>query len=319
MKTCPACQTKNEENASFCKNCGYKFTNNSSSTSIKKENSVEGESRIDSKQQKNNANKNPLLIGGIIALVGIALGLTFYFTSVLRQPTTNLNAARSESSTSFSQNAATSSTNEKVDLTKYDGIIAEAKKLTIDEKFKESSLKLATIPVSDLSKDEFAPIRDSVETLNKENAEGMKAQTAKEAAENSKNNQVKESSGFVGDFAKWSNTYFFYFSQDNQKQSSLTISANGGVTQNNYDGTQYFGSATIASSNESKLSYATNEMYPFYMPETKTINSNVAITVTWDNSGESQVFYGYLSYSSRLALTDGVPKGNGVNEVWLSY
>ena len=28
---------------------------------------------------------------------------------------------------------------------------------------------------------------------------------------------------------------------------------------------------------------------------------------------------GYLSYSSRLALTDGITKNSGMNEVWITY
>ena len=53
------------------------------------------------------------------------------------------------------------------------------------------------------------------------------------------------------------------------------------------------------------------------MPDTKMINPNVRITVTWD-AGSTQTYYGYVSYSSRLALTDGVTKNAGVNEVWIS-
>jgi hypothetical protein len=126
-------------------------------------------------------------------------------------------------------------------------------------------------------------------------------------------------STFVGDFAKWANTYTFYYSQEDQIQSTLTISANGGVTQNNYDGTQYFGKAVITSADGEYLSYETNELYPGEMPATKMIEPNVTITIDWDNGGGSQVYYGYLSYSSRLALTDGREKGAGVNEVWISY
>ena len=46
--------------------------------------------------------------------------------------------------------------------------------------------------------------------------------------------------------------------------------------------------------------------------------SNVKITVTWNNGGGVDVYYGYVSYSQRLALTDGIAVTDGVKEVWLS-
>lgn len=131
--------------------------------------------------------------------------------------------------------------------------------------------------------------------------------------------QNDDPSTFTGDLAKWANTYTFYYSQSSQKQSRLTIATNGGVTQSNYDGTQYFGRATIVNASGDILSYNTDTLYPTRMPSTKTINSNVKITIQWDNNGGSQNLYGYLSYSSRLALTDGLNKGSGVNEVWITY
>ena len=45
---------------------------------------------------------------------------------------------------------------------------------------------------------------------------------------------------------------------------------------------------------------------------------NVKITVTWNNGGGVDVYYGYVSYSQRLALTDGIAVTDGVKEVWLS-
>jgi hypothetical protein len=91
------------------------------------------------------------------------------------------------------------------------------------------------------------------------------------------------------------------------------------VIQSNYDGTQYFGKATIESYSTDVLSYNTDKLYPVDLPAKKEITSNVKITVEWDNEGDTQQFYGYLSYSSRLVLTDGIEKQNGINEVWITY
>ena len=65
--------------------------------------------------------------------------------------------------------------------------------------------------------------------------------------------------------------------------------------------------------------YEYYEQCLFDLPDKKQITSNVRITVEWDNGGGTQQFYGYLSYSSRLVLTDGIEKQNGINEVWITY
>lgn len=206
----------------------------------------------------------------------------------------------------------------------YDEIVKEAKKLNIEGNFKESELKLASIPVSVLGNKEYSILKEAVENLSSSNNKGLQEQnedkkTKQKANEVTNVRTADTSSSFNGDLAKWANTYVFYYLQDGQKQSRLTITGNGGVTQNNYDGTQYFGTASITTDSSSVLSYNTDTMYPSRMPATKTINSNVKISIQWDNGGGSQVYYGYLSNSSRLILTDGISQNNGVHEVWVTY
>ncbi|MGX6978192.1 zinc-ribbon domain-containing protein [Vagococcus elongatus] len=320
MKYCPNCGASNQGDAMFCEQCGHHFI--SEDEGIDK---VELEQELRSvgsdpvpvykgDQKPTGRNKIIIIFAAVLAL-GIIVGTGIYFAT-----------SRKEKPEPVVQTTPTSTTSEKEEeaeeaeeANKYDAIIQEAKVLTINGNYKESSLKLASIPVSELSKEEFSSIREAVEELTKQNNDGIQEEKGKQSEEAKKQAaQSATASGFTGDFAKWANTFLFYYSQGGQKQSSLTISANGGVTQNNYDGTQYFGKATIASSGGSILSYETNESYPMDMPATKMIRPDVAITVQWDVGG-SQVFYGYLSYSSRLALTDGLSKNAGVNEVWISY
>ncbi|MGL4705006.1 MAG: hypothetical protein ACRCVO_02205, partial [Enterococcus faecalis] len=64
------------------------------------------------------------------------------------------------------------STSSSIDQTKYDAIITEAKKLTVEGQYKESEEKLATIPVSDLGKPHYSIVKETVEKLNNQNNEG---------------------------------------------------------------------------------------------------------------------------------------------------
>lgn len=315
MKKCPNCQFENDDTAAFCQECGQSLADvhqemarNQQKRESKSKESSNEEKR--SAQRQSTSSKMLWLVGGIslllVAVIAVSLLLIF------RKP-----APTAVTATSTSSSIIATSTSEAVDTTKYDDVITEAKKLTIAGKYKESELRLASIPVSDLAKNEFSSIRELISDLNNQNAEGLNKEAEQEKSK--EQTESNTTTTFVGDFAKWANTYTFYYSQDNQKQSSLSISDNGGVTQNNNDGTQFFGKATIEGSGGSILSYETSELYPWNMPATKSINPNVVIHVQWDNGGGSQDYYGYLSYSSRLALTDGINKGSGVNEVWISY
>lgn len=317
MKICPKCGEENSDQSLFCEHCGFEFANTEASTeeSPKRNQGTNLQETMDSANytpkytpNKKSVPKWPFIIAGV-ALLAVVVGVGF--------------AMASRGEDQVVQPSATSSSS-SADTSKYDDIIAEAKEMTINGEYKKSNLKLSRISASDLGKSEFSAIADEVDELTEKNEEGLQQEEDKEAAQ-----KVQEankpavttsgsSSAFSGDYAKWANTYYFYYSQSSQKQSALTIGANGSVTQKNVNGTQYFGEATITSASGNVLSYETNEQYPSEMPDTKSINPNIKITVTWDNGGGTQIYYGYLSYSSRLALTDGVVKNGGVNEVWIS-
>lgn len=369
MKICPKCHTENLDIAKFCEGCGFPLADvavtsdeevaqNNQTTGVPDQGyhgSPEGEQGVPPQQFAQNGGNPPngpvpptynggnnfgpqgqppkkkasgttiaAIVVGSLVLLALAGSFLFFLLG---------NSSEKEAT-------QTTETSVKEDVTKYDKLVAEAKQLTIDGKYKDSEKKLATIPMSDLSKKEFSAVKDAVESLNEQNTKGIDKQEADAKAKTAEEQKKQEeearkaaeadaqakaqaaaagSGGFTGDLAKWSNTYTFYYNQSKQKQSSLTISANGGVTQNNTDGTQYFGKASITTAGGTAMSYVTNAQYPSSMPDTKTVHPNVKITVTWDNGGGTQVFYGYLSYSSRLALTDGIGKGGGVNEVWITY
>lgn len=297
LRICTNCHAENDNNAKFCHECGEKLPN------------TKALSRADTSNKKQRNNTSFIVLIALFACL-IFIGAFFLFnTFKTKTPET---AASSTATNSTSSTATSSDTNE---LSQYDAIISEAKKLNIEGNYKESELKLASIPVSELAKTEFSSIKDAVEKLSASNNEHIQEENKKTTAQQ---NATSEGT-FTGDLAKWANTYTFYYSLTSQKQSRLTISANGSVTQSNYDGTQYFGKATIENYSSDVLSYNTDNLYPFDLPDKKQITSNVRITVEWDNGGGTQQFYGYLSYSSRLVLTDGIEKQNGINEVWITY
>lgn len=301
LKICQNCRAENDTNAQFCHACGERLTDTTTMSRVTTGNT----------QRKNTS----FVVIVILLIAVIAIGLFLLF-NLFQTKTPEI--ATNHSTITSTNPASTTATSSNDELSQYDEIIAEAKKLNVDGKYKDSELKLASIPVSALAKPEFSSIKEAVEKLSASNNENIQAENKKTTTQNNPSS-ANASSGFTGDLAKWANTYMFYYSQQSQKQSRLTISANGSVTQSNYDGTQYFGTATIEAASESALSYNTDDLYPIDLPSKKEITSNVRITVQWDNQGGTQVFYGYLSYSSRLALTDGITKNSGMNEVWITY
>ncbi|MBV7391698.1 zinc ribbon domain-containing protein [Enterococcus alishanensis] len=313
MKICPNCHYENEETALFCEHCGSKLsverTELGSRSQMNHSKTQARENFVINKQPKAPKPKWPIIIAAL-AVVAVVGGVAFAVVGN-NQPDSVIK---------------TTTTTSSDDPTKYDDVIAEAKALTINGDFKESNRKLATISASDLGKTIYSPIKDEVDRLTKENDEGIEEEKEDEREEKETDNNQGDSrseslpsgSAFTGSYGKWANTYSFYYNQSSQKHQTLKISANGAVTQTNAGGSQYFGTATITGASGDILSYETNEQYPSSMPETKTIHPDVKITVTWEG-GSKQVYYGYLSYSSRLALTDGSHKGSGVNEVWLTY
>lgn len=298
LKICTNCHAENDNNVKFCHECGEKLS------------TTETRSRATQPSIKKQRHTSSFLVIVALLVCIIFIGAYLLFNTFK----TNTPETATSNTTTIST-SITSTSSDANELSQYDVIISEAKKLNVEGNYKESELKLASIPVSELAKTEFSSIKDAVEKLSASNNEHIQEENKKTAAQQ---NATSEGT-FTGDLAKWANTYTFYYSLTSQKQSRLTISANGSVTQSNYDGTQYFGKATIENYSSDVLSYNTDSLYPFDLPDKKQITSNVRMTVEWDNEGGTQQFYGYLSYSSRLVLTDGIEKQNGINEVWITY
>ena len=208
------------------------------------------------------------------------------------------------------------STSSSVDQTKYDAIITEAKKLTAEGQYKESEEKLATIPVSDLGKPHYSIVKETVEKLNNQNNEGLKDK--KKLRLKSKRSRVRHQRNHLNRFQMSllnGQPRIFYYPRGDQKQAGLIIEANGAVTQTNTNDEIYTGKAEISGASGTILSYDTTSYRPTTQPATKSITPNVKITVTWNNGGGVDVYYGYVSYSQRLALTDGIAVTDGVKEV----
>lgn len=302
MKVCPKCGKENNDKSLFCEHCGFEFAKTEASpkrTQGVKLQETTRSSKGSTNPRKSSFPKWPFAILGLAllgAVVGIGLAIAGRSNGRVQPiPTTNVSSS-------------------SIDTSKYDEILAEAKEFTNDGEYKKSNLRLKRIPASDLDKSEFSDVAAEVKELTKQNEVGLK----QEASDSSQDSQEDEDSKvFSGEYAKWAGTYHFYYSQTSQKQKTLTISASGKVTQKNASGGPNVGKATIMGASGDVLSYETTRQHPVDMPDTKLINPNVQITVTWEN-GSTQIYYGYVSYSSRLTLTDGVAKNNGVNEVWVS-
>lgn len=312
MKNCPNCQYQNDNHAAFCEQCGYSFISKDAAEprGFSPDSDTQSFRSVANRSVPKKDNTTILILAGVV-VVGAIAGVIFF--SLFKEPNNSNQVSTSKASNTSSSETAQQYSTDEEDGSEYDSVIKEAKELTIAGNYRESELKLASIPVSDLSKSEYASVRDAVQEISEQNSEGIREQ------KNETDKNVSDPSTFVGDFAKWANDYVFYYAQSYQKQSLLTISENGRATRTNYDGTSTFGKATVTGSSGGVLSYNTNAMYPVRMPETKIIRPDVKITVQWNNGGGTQIFYGYLSYSSRLVLTDGIASGGGVNEVWITY
>lgn len=66
------------------------------------------------------------------------------------------------------------------------------------------------------------------------------------------------------------------------------------------------------------LSYVINNTSTAVRPDKKTIKTDVKIHVVWDNNGGTQDYYGYQTYTGQYALTDGIERAGGVDEVWIT-
>ena len=347
MKRCPSCHAENAPEDLFCAECGFALNVPAMTETVETPSAeIEPEAKTEIKPAMNqelppleptpatpaeeivmpprpmrntppSGNKKWLWIGiALVVLLGVIVGTGMFLG---RDKGKNTTQPTDTSGTSSKQTTASSLA---VALDEYDDLIAEAKKLTAEGKFFESDLKLATIPASVLATPDFEAIQEIVADLNAKNEQGRKDDEKKDPAKDkdkdkSKDKDKDKKEVFTGDDAKWATNYFHFYNMEDQDQLTLDIKANGDVTQKNADGTSYHGTATIKKEKASVLSYVTDDYRPTKLPDTKKINSDVKITIKWDDNGGTQELYGYLSYSSRLALTDGKSHGDGVSELWI--
>lgn len=319
MKKCQQCLTENREEANFCEKCGNKLAMGKVQMDRPVENHLRGQRH----------KKQPLLMMVSIGLVAVIAIFFIIFTVSVKNKAAKIETAMTTTSSTVKEKeldkkkeAVASKTSNNVVIEKqlamYDSLMQEASDLTAKGEYQASSLKLAEIPASLLTKAEYTTLQKLVENLTELNTIGAQEQKIVIEPIQNESAQLSTTSTFVGDFSKWADTYIFYYGQSEQQQFFLTILADGWVTQTNYDGTQYLGQATITKASGSVLSYNTDQLYPIKQPKTKMIQPNIKITIQWMNNGGTQELYGYLSYSSRMVLTDGRSKSSGVNEVWIT-
>lgn len=217
-------------------------------------------------------------------------------------------------SSQASQSASSSSKNQSK-ISEDEGVIKTARNLNEDGHYQDSNKALNGIPITDLSKKGFSSLKAEYFQIQKSNDAFLLKQGKKQnqAAANNGSSNMQTNDSF-SNYSKFVGDYSFYNYDSNRPQSDLVIDSDGTVVQENNDGSSYHGVATISATSQSGvLSYdvtsGTND--------TKSINANVKIDVTWSN-GENETYYGYTSYDGGAVLTDGKSyKGDLVNEVWV--
>ncbi|EEI20415.1 hypothetical protein G8J22_00449 [Lentilactobacillus hilgardii] len=201
-------------------------------------------------------------------------------------------------------------------ISEYEGIIKTARDFNENGHYKSSNKALNGIRIADLTKKGFGSLKTEYFQIQKSNDAFL-------LKEGKKQNQVASSNGSTtnlntnnsfSDYSKFVGDYSFYNYDPDRLQSDLIIDSDGTVVQENTDDTSFHGVATISSDSQGGiLSYdvtsGTNN--------TKSINANVKIVVTWSN-GQNETYYGYTSYDGDAVLTDGKSyDGDLVNEVWV--
>ncbi|MCI2020443.1 MAG: hypothetical protein LKJ60_12705 [Lentilactobacillus buchneri] len=201
-------------------------------------------------------------------------------------------------------------------ISEYEGIIKTARDFNENGHYKASNKALNGIRIADLTKKGFGSLKTEYFQIQKSNDAFL-------LKEGKKQNQVASSNGSTtnlntnnsfSDFSKFVGDYSFYNYDPDRLQSDLIIDSDGTVVQENTNDTSFHGVATISSDSQGGiLSYdvtsGTNN--------TKSINANVKIVVTWSN-GQNETYYGYTSYDGDAVLTDGKSyDGDLVNEVWV--
>lgn len=214
--------------------------------------------------------------------------------------------------------SSSSSTQSSSKLAKDESVIQAARKLNVAGHYQASNKKLSAINIADLNHKGYGTVKTEFFDLQKSNdkfllktAKGSKSVPANHATHATTTTGTNHS---FDSYNKFTGDYLFYNDDDGDRiQSELDIDTDGTVIQNNNDGTAFHGYATIKpSSAKGVLSYdvstGTND--------TKTIDANVAIDVTWSN-GETETYYGYTAYDGSTVLTDGQSYHHDqVNEVW---
>lgn len=213
----------------------------------------------------------------------------------------------------------TSKTRDKI--SEYEGVIKTARNLNESGNYKASNKALNGIRIADLSDHGFGSLKTEYFQLQKSNdafllKEAKKQnQTSNATNSNGGTTNLSTNSSFSS-YPKFAGDYEFYNYDPDRLQSDLVIDSDGTVLQENTDGTSFHGIATISGYSQGGiLSYdVTTDTN-----KTKSINSNVKVTVTWSN-GQNETYYGYTSYDGNSVLTDGKSyDGDLVNEVWVKY
>ena len=212
--------------------------------------------------------------------------------------------------------SANSTTNKNQDkISEDEGIIKTARDFNENGHYKSSNKALNGIKITDLSKKGFGSLKTEYFQIQKSNDAFLLKQGKQQnqAAQSNGSTNLNTNNSF-SNYSKFVGDYSFYNYDSNRQQSDLVIDSDGTVVQENNDGTSFHGVATISPSSQSGvLSYdVTSDTN-----DTKSINANVKIVVSWSN-GENETYYGYTSYAGGAVLTDGKPyKGDLVNEVWV--
>jgi len=216
---------------------------------------------------------------------------------------------------SSTQSSATANSGK---LAKDEAIIQSARKLNVAGHYKASNKKLGSINVSELShkgfstlKTEYFDLQNSNDKFLLKNGKTSKTVVTTNGGTTHAPTTTETNSSFDS-YPKFTGSYDFY-NTDDRIQSALHIDSDGTVVQDNSDGTAFHGYATIkGSSAKGVLSYDVSSE----TNDTKTIDANVEVDVTWSNH-ETETYYGYTGYDDSTVLTDGQSYHHDlVNEVW---
>lgn len=241
--------------------------------------------------------------------ISIALGL-------LASVTFGLAGCSSNSASKSSSQTSESSSGNQNKISEYEGIIKTARDFNENGHYQASNKALNGIRIADLSKKGFGSLKTEYFQIQKSNDDFLLKQGKKQnqVAVNNGTATNLNTNGSFSNYPKFVGDYTFYNYDPDRLQSDLIIDSDGTVVQENTDNTSFHGVATISADNQGGiLSYdvtsGTNN--------TKSINANVKIVVTWSN-GEKETYYGYTSYDGDAVLTDGKSyDGDLVNEVWI--